>query len=362
MHRLRGPVARDRLRRRPDPGDRREPDPAEEHQRRGRALGPLSRARLAARGPVDGGPPGLGRARHAPSRRLEDVSARAGRAGPRRHRCARELRQGRPPPVRELAGRVAVVTGAASGIGRALARALAQAGMRVVAADVDEAGHAQTDDRLDGVAVRTDVSERREVLALADRAWAAYGAVHVVCNNAGVALWGGLEAATHRDWRWVLGVNLWGVIHGVEAFVPRMIAQQSEGHVVNTASMAGLIASQGLGVYNTSKYAVVGLSETLVKDLRPYGIGVSVLCPMGVATRIRDSERGRPPALRNEGAAAVAPVELIGRTLAPEHVADMVVAAIRRNQLYVIPHEESLEAIRRRFQRIERSLLEREGR
>ncbi len=242
--------------------------------------------------------------------------------------------------MRELAGRVAVVTGAASGIGRALARALAQAGMRIVAADVDEAGLAQTIDGLDGIAVRTDVSERREVLALADRAWAAYGAVHVVCNNAGVALW--------------------GVIHGVEAFVPRMIAQQSEGHVVNTASMAGLIASQGLGVYNTSKYAVVGLSETLAKDLRPYGIGVSVLCPMGVATRIRDSERGRPPALRNEGAAVAAPVELIGRTLSPEPVAAMVVDAIRRNRFYIIPHEESLEAIRRRFQRIEHAIRDRE--
>src|SRR5205807_5145880 len=252
VHRLRGPAARDRLRRRPDPGDRREPDPAEEHQRRGRPLGPLSGARLAARGPVDGGPPGLGRARRAPSRRLEDVPARAGRAGPRRHRRARELRQGRPPPVRELAGRVAVVTGAASGIGRALARALAQAGMRIVAADVDEAGLAETIDGLDGVAVRTDVSERREVLALADRAWSAYGAVHVVCNNAGVALWGGLEAAPHRDWRWVLGVNLWGVIHGVEAFVPRMIAQQREGHGGNPASIAGLRGSPGLGGVNTS--------------------------------------------------------------------------------------------------------------
>src|SRR5437899_1186638 len=201
--------------------------------------------------------------------------------------------------------------------------------MRSVAADVDEAGLAQTIDGLDGVAVRTDVSERREVLALADRAWAAYGAVHVVCNNAGVALWGGLEAATHRDWRWVLGVNLWGVIHGVEAFVPRMIAQQSEGHVVNTASMAGLIASQGLGVYNTSKYAVVGLSETLVKDLKPHRIGGSVLCPLGVETRIRDSERSRPAALRNERAERAEPMQLIGRHLSPESVADMVLAAIR---------------------------------
>jgi NAD(P)-dependent dehydrogenase (short-subunit alcohol dehydrogenase family) len=261
--------------------------------------------------------------------------------------------------VKELGGKVAVVTGAASGIGRALVQAFARQGMRTVAADVDEPGLAATIKGLDATAVRTDVSVRQDVLTLADRAWAVYGAVHVVCNNAGVALWGGLQAATLRDWQWALGVNLWGVIHGIEAFVPRMIAQKAAGHIVNTASMAGLVASQGLGVYNTSKYAVVGLSETLVKDLRPYGIGVSVLCPMGVATRIRDSVRNRPPALRNEADADAPPVELIGRTLAPESVADMVVEAIRQNHLYVIPHEESLNAIRSRFQRIERAILDR---
>jgi len=172
-------------------------------------------------------------------------------------------------------------------------------------------------------------------------------------------LWGGLESATHRDWQWVLGVNLWGVIHGVEAFVPRMIAQGAGGHVVNTASMAGLIASQGLGVYNTSKYAVVGLSETLAKDLRPYNIGVSVLCPMGVATGIRGSERNRPAHLRNEIASKPEPVELIGRTLAPEAVAAMVIAAIRGNSLYVITHDESLAPLRRRFERLERAILDR---
>jgi NAD(P)-dependent dehydrogenase (short-subunit alcohol dehydrogenase family) len=263
--------------------------------------------------------------------------------------------------VKELAGRVAVVTGAGSGIGRALARALAREGMRIVAADLDEAGMAETLAGLEGIAVRTDVTDLGQVQALADRAWAAFGGVHVLCNNAGVALWGGLESATHRDWQWVLGVNLWGVIHGIEAFVPRMIAQKTEGHIVNTASMAGLVASQGLGVYNTSKYAVVGLSETLVKDLRPYGIGVSVLCPLGVATRIRDSDRNRPAALQNAEPRAAEPVELMGRTLSPESVADLVVAAIRKNQLYVIPHEESLDAIRKRFQRIERAILDRDA-
>jgi NAD(P)-dependent dehydrogenase (short-subunit alcohol dehydrogenase family) len=254
------------------------------------------------------------------------------------------------------------VTGAASGIGRALAEALAAEGAAVVAADVDRAGLddvvgaiRQRGGRAEGVL--TDVSDRGQVLALADRAVAAFGRVHVLCNNAGVALWGGLERATHKDWQWALGVNLWGVIHGLEAFLPRMIEQGEGGHVVNTASMAGLIASQGLGVYNTTKYAVVGLSETLAKDLRPHRIGVSVLCPMGVATRIRASERNRPASLRDSRPPGGEPVELIGRTLAPADVAGMVIAAIRDNELYVITHAEGLEPLRRRFARMEQAIL-----
>src|SRR5262244_1973281 len=203
-----------------------------------------------------------------------------------------------------LKDKVAVVTGGASGIGQALCRAFAQAGARVVVADLDDAGMRNTvravqDTGRDAIAVRTDVTRLADVHALADRAFSQWGAVHVLCNNAGVTVHGGLESATHHDWQWVMGVNLWGVIHGIEAFVPRMIAQRQPGHVVNTASMAGLIASQGLGIYNTTKYAVVGLSETLQKDLRPYNIGVSVLCPMGVATAIGKSERNRPPELQN---------------------------------------------------------------
>ena len=143
----------------------------------------------------------------------------------------------------------------------------------MVVADLDEAGMAETVAGVSragrrGLAVKTDVSRLADVDALAERAFGEFGAVHVVCNNAGVALWGGLESVTHKDWEWAMGVNLWGVIHGVEAFVPRMVAGKQPGHVVNTASMAGLIASQGLGIYNTTKYAVVGLSETLQKDLR----------------------------------------------------------------------------------------------
>ena len=264
----------------------------------------------------------------------------------------------------ELRGRTAVVTGGASGIGRALIQRFAREGANVVVADLDDAGMAAVAGEaqalgVKALAVRTDVADLAQMQALAARAFEAFGAVHVLCNNAGVAMWGGLESATHRDWQWVLGVNLWGVIHGIETFVPRMIAGGEGGHIVNTASMAGLIASKGLGVYNTSKYAVVGLSETLAKDLKPYRIGVSVLCPLGVQTQIRQSERNRPAALRNERDERAAPAELIGRSLAPETVADMVLAAIHANELYVITHDESLEPLRRRFERMERSILDR---
>jgi NAD(P)-dependent dehydrogenase (short-subunit alcohol dehydrogenase family) len=266
--------------------------------------------------------------------------------------------------VRDLADRVAVVTGGASGIGRALCLAFARAGMHVVAADLDEAGMAETAAAVvkqgrRAVTVRTDVSRLADVRALADRAWQELGGVHVLCNNAGIALWGGLDTATHADWEWAIGVNLWGVIHGVEAFVPRMIAQRAGGHIVNTASMAGLIASEGLGVYNTTKYAVVGLSETLQKDLRRHDIGVSVLCPMGVTTQIRQSARNRPAALWNAGApASGGEVELIGRYLSPDHVAERVLRAVLDNRLYVITHPEGLEPLRRRFARMEKAIEE----
>jgi NAD(P)-dependent dehydrogenase (short-subunit alcohol dehydrogenase family) len=233
-----------------------------------------------------------------------------------------------------------------------------------VVADIDEAGMAETATGVQkagtkALAVKTDVTKLDSVQALAERAWAEMGGVHIVCNNAGVAVHGSLESATHRDWEWVLAVNLWGVIHGVEAFVPRMIAQKQPGHVVNTASMAGLIASQGLGVYNTSKYAVVGLSETLHKDLRPHDIGVSILCPMGVSTNIRTSERNRPLDLQNpKGPEDNDWFQLIGRYLEPEDVAGRVLRAVRANRLYVITHEEAREPLRRRFERMDKAFEE----
>jgi NAD(P)-dependent dehydrogenase (short-subunit alcohol dehydrogenase family) len=262
-------------------------------------------------------------------------------------------------------GKIAVVTGGGSGIGRALALALAREGASVVVADVDGAAAEETLRQTaaaggKGMAVRTDVARREEVLALADRVFDQYGRTHLLFNNAGVVVHGGLESATWQDWQWVIGVNLWGVIHGLLAFLPRMITRGEGGHVVNTASMAGLIASQGLGVYNTTKYAVVGLSETLAKDLRPHGIGVTVVCPMGVATRIREADRNRPPALRNEpGSRQEGEVTLIGRTLDPEEVAAQTLAAVRAGALYVVTHDEALEPLRRRFQRLEDAIRRR---
>jgi NAD(P)-dependent dehydrogenase (short-subunit alcohol dehydrogenase family) len=266
--------------------------------------------------------------------------------------------------MENLKGKTAVVTGGASGIGRALCLAFAGEGAHVVVADIDEAGMAETAAGVKkagtrALTVTTDVTQLASVQALADRAWKEMGGAHIVCNNAGVAVHGGLESATHRDWEWVLNVNLWGVIHGVEAFVPRMIAQKEPGHIVNTASMAGLIASQGLGVYNTSKYAVVGLSETLQKDLRQYDIGVSVLCPMGVSTKIRTSERNRPTDLQNpKGPEENDWFRLIGRYLEPEDVAGRVLRAVKANRLYVITHEEAREPLRRRFERMDQAFEE----
>ncbi|MBI4081636.1 MAG: SDR family NAD(P)-dependent oxidoreductase [Candidatus Lambdaproteobacteria bacterium] len=264
--------------------------------------------------------------------------------------------------MRDFAGKVAVVTGAGGGLGRALAEALAARGMSLVLADLRPGPLAETAALLaergaEVLAQPTDVSRREPVEALAAAAYRRFGAVHLLCNNAGVSLGGGLETMTEGDWRWALGVNLWGVIHGLAAFLPRMIAGGPGGHVVNSGSMAGLIASAGLGVYTATKYAVVGLSETLARDLRPYGIGVSVLCPMGVQTGIvatsaalrpADSERRTPP----EGQP-----ELVGRWLPPAQVARLVVRGIEEERLYIVTHREGLALIERRFARLQEAFL-----
>src|SRR5207248_8286700 len=220
--------------------------------------------------------------------------------------------------MKDFQGKVAVVTGAASGIGRALAGKSMQEGMKVVLADVEESALKQAEDELKAsgaevLAVRTDVSKAGEVEALAQQAFATYGAVHLLCNNAGVGAGTTVWGSSLADWQWVLGVNLWGVIHGIHFFVPRMLAQGSEGHIVNTASAAGLISSPGLGIYKVAKHGVVTLSETLALELAARGakLKASVLCPEWVNTRIMDAERNRPQGLRNAPAEQPVRPELV---------------------------------------------------
>jgi NAD(P)-dependent dehydrogenase (short-subunit alcohol dehydrogenase family) len=254
--------------------------------------------------------------------------------------------------------KVAVVTGAGSGIGRALVRRCAAAGMHVVAADVERGALDEAVDLVggDALGVVTDVSDADQVAALADRAYDAFGAVHLLCNNAGVFQAGTVWERTRADWEWVLGVNVWGIIHGIRAFVPRMIAQGTEGHVVNTASLAGLVTNAFSGPYNVSKFAAVALSESLAHDLAATHapIGASVLVPGAVDTRIAASHRNRPSSLA-EGAGAEdaafvdATLGELTRTGAdPAHVADLVLDAVRTGR-FVIPTTASYdEQIRHR--------------
>jgi NAD(P)-dependent dehydrogenase (short-subunit alcohol dehydrogenase family) len=269
--------------------------------------------------------------------------------------------------MKDLGGKVAVVTGAASGIGRSLAARFAAEGMKVVLADVEAAPLAAAEAELlasgaSVLAVVTDVTSGAAVAALAERAVTRFGAVHVVCNNAGVGGGAGpMWTLTEADWTWTLGVNLWGVIHGIRAFVPRMIAQ-GEGHVVNTASIAGLLSPQFMGPYVATKHAVVALSEVLARDLEIASakVKVSVLCPGFVRTRIAESERNRPAQLSDAateeqrearaGSGAAQMVHaMVEAGISPDVVAERVVEAIRAETFYVLPHPELLGAVKHRM-------------
>ena len=262
----------------------------------------------------------------------------------------------------EFSGRVAVITGGASGIGAALARAFAARGSKIVLADLDEAALGRMERELTGLsvpvlAVRTDVTQRASVAALADATWKHFGAAHIVCNNAGIALVGELARAPHDDWEYTMNVDFWGVVHGVEAFVPRLLEQRQGGHVLNTASMAGLVGMQWLGIYCAAKFAVVGMTEALHRELKPHGIGASVLCPMIVATNITaNSQRMRPgappaPASSSEGQPPEGAMQ--GGTVTAESVAARVVRGIERKDLYVLTHPEQREILRRRAARLD---------
>lgn len=270
--------------------------------------------------------------------------------------------------MKELRGKVAVVTGAASGIGQGLARRFAAEGMKVVLADVEERALAALEEELrrqgaEALAVPTDVTDAAAVERLAARGLDAYGAVHVLCNNAGVVVGGLAWELTHADWEWVVGVNLWGVIHGMRVFVPRMLAQETECHVVNTASMAGLVSSPYNAVYNVTKFGVVALSESLHHDLAIVNakVGVSVLCPGWVNTRIFDAERTRPARLASGPRRAPTATEealdqlarqFLASGLPPERVAELVVDAIRSERFYILTHPEWKGMIRARMEGI----------
>ena len=261
----------------------------------------------------------------------------------------------------EFRGRVAVITGGGSGIGAALAAAFAGRGARIVLADIDAAAMRRVAGTLESrgaevLAVPTDVTVRDSVATLAEATERRFGAVHIVCNNAGVAAFGDVATATQADWHYIMNVNFWGVVHGVETFAPRLIAQGAGGHFVNTASMAGLVGMRGLGVYCASKFAVVGLTEALQRELSEHGIGVSVLCPMIVETNIDvNSERQRPAALRNPGEPLRPPPgSMVGRTIQPEEVARRVVRGIERKDLYILTHPEQRDILQRRAARLDR--------
>jgi len=266
--------------------------------------------------------------------------------------------------MQNLEGRVAVVTGAASGIGFAVAERLAREGMRVVLADIEQAALDGAVSKLDAsgfevLGVPTDVSQWDDVQRLADRTIEAFGQVNVVHNNAGVVRAGRFEELTLADWEWVLGVDLWSVIYGVKAFLP-LIREAGEGHIVNTASSAGLQSSPEIGPYNVAKFGVVALTETLELELRARdggAIGASVLCPGAIATRITESERNRPDAAprtdTNERFTKGASELLTTRGHSPESVAELVLSAIRDQTFWILTHPDWIDVLRKRVEGME---------
>lgn len=265
--------------------------------------------------------------------------------------------------MKDFAGKVAVVTGGASGIGRAIAERFAEEGMRIVLADVEPGALAKATEEMkaDGanvLPVRTDVSKDADMAALVKATLDYFGAPHLLVNNAGVSTSGKSWEISLADWEWVLGVDLWGVIHGIRHFVPVMLESGARGHIVNVASMAGLMSLGGMAPYHVSKHGVVTLSECLYQELLASGgtIGVSVLCPGWVRTRIADSDRNRPTGLVDEAA-----LDDIGKMIramsraaleagmSPKEVAQRVFDAVLDDKFYILTHEQSKETVRTRM-------------
>jgi NAD(P)-dependent dehydrogenase (short-subunit alcohol dehydrogenase family) len=267
--------------------------------------------------------------------------------------------------------KVAVVTGAASGIGRALAEHSAREGMRVVLADVEKEGLAETEAQMrsnsaDVLAVRTDVSRYEDVEALADKAFSTFGSVDLLFNNAGVGAGGTTWESSLADWEWVLGVNLWGMIHGLRAFLPRMLAQDSEGYIVNTASVAGLLSYHPSAPYQVSKHAVVSLSEHLYYTLKQRNakLNAAVICPGWVKTRIMESARNRPRELQNPNESSGPEVEAVLESmrreveagLEPERVAEKTFEALQDGKFYILTNPELMPFVQARMSHLVQGL------
>ncbi|HEV8296770.1 MAG TPA: SDR family NAD(P)-dependent oxidoreductase [Acidimicrobiales bacterium] len=268
-----------------------------------------------------------------------------------------------------LTGKVAVVTGGASGMGRAFVDRFARAGMRVVIADVETAALDKAVAELEAtgatvIGIRTDVSDEQQLRDLATQAIEQFGAVNVVCLNAGVGGGNGpMDTLSIADWQWVLGVNLWGIIHGISAFLPHL-KSHGDGHVVITASIAGLTSFPNMGPYNTTKHAAIAIAETLFSELRDQGstVGVTCLCPGLVHTRINESERNRPEALRRplipdeptaeRAAMHKAVLEIFGQAKPPAQVADLIHDAVLARQFWVFTDEVFTPAIEQRLDSI----------
>jgi NAD(P)-dependent dehydrogenase (short-subunit alcohol dehydrogenase family) len=268
--------------------------------------------------------------------------------------------------MKDFAGKAAFITGGASGIGLAMARAFGQRGMKVAIADVEAETCAWAIETLrhegiEAIGTACDVSDREALAEAAKRTFAEFGKVHVLCNNAGVSRAGAIETIAASDWDWVIGVNLKGLVHGLQLFLPHMKAHGEEGHIVNTASTNGVAGAPLAGPYSTTKFAVVGLSEVLAAELAETPIGVSVLCPSWVKTRILDNGRNRPArfggpikldadnanAERNARYA-----KAIENGLDPAHVAQLVIGAIETRQLFVFTHVETRAAVERCYEQM----------
>ncbi len=267
--------------------------------------------------------------------------------------------------MKQLKGKVAAVTGAASGLGRSMALAFAGEGMDLALADVDEVNLSSVQEEVlakgvRAITLKVDVANAMQIEIFRDQTLTRLGGVHVVCNNAGVSPLGAVWENSAADWQWILGVNLWGVVHGVRAFAPHLIAQD-EGHIVNTASVSGLISPPGSGAYNVTKHAVVALSESLHHDLRERNsqVGVSVLCPAYVPTGIVESERNRPKdlPLSTKSEATLAREAMLRKAVASgkvsaDQVAQAVVAAVKGERFYILTHPKIKGAIQARMEDI----------